>query len=685
MEWARLILFGIPLAVLGAGGWAGWRARTMGVTAGEDRVMLLPGALPVLNPFLPASEAERQVLDLVHESLLRVDDAGRLAPGLAETWAWHQEVTCWFTAEDGVKQAQARLAALPPEQRAAWELESVTTRGLSLVLRFARPGSVGADEALRVLEGAAPRPLSFLRVEVAGEGTSLARDLMETYVLKAAEGVDVRRLWFDDDGACELVTTLPALQAQEALTRWLDNRKAGKVVVTPLAEVSGLLEPVLEFRLRESAAWPGGGGRVTARDLRATLRAAMEGGWPVPGREALRQVQEVEEAEPGVLRVVYRKKHGPALMAWTTLPVLPAAWLEAGHQPGEGDVPGAGSWRVASRQGGELRLESTQPPVRRLRLLGATSPLQARVGLATGTFDIIWPNPGEAAALEQVLSARVLPAPPRGRVQLVWNTLSTRLRDVRVREGLALLLDKQTLGAEVLHGTVRPYAGFFPPGLWFTPAVAPAPKPDAEAAEARLSAAGWLKDVAGVARTATQALDLRLLIPAGNAARLELARAIAAAWAAAGARVEVVEAAGADFATALRTGKFDAALIGLGPDPSWDLAPFWHTPETGGDLNVSGLADPQLDLLLEALASTFDPAEVPARAADIQRRLAELRPAEPLFTDLERVAVRASRFPGLAEAVPPPYGGVVLRQLMQATRPPAPPVPQGLKMLVPKD
>ena len=101
--------------------------------------MLLPGALPELNPFLPATEAERQLLDLIHEPLIRLDREGRLGAALAEQWSWHQNMTCFFATPAEAQQAVLAVADQPVEKRASWDLESVTQDGTALILRFAHP------------------------------------------------------------------------------------------------------------------------------------------------------------------------------------------------------------------------------------------------------------------------------------------------------------------------------------------------------------------------------------------------------------------------------------------------------------------------------------------------------------------------------------------------------------------
>jgi ABC-type transport system substrate-binding protein len=147
-------------------------------------------------------------------------------------------------------------------------------------------------------------------------------------------------------------------------------------------------------------------------------------------------------------------------------------------------------------------------------------------------------------------------------------------------------------------------------------------------------------------------------------------------------RIDLIEVPARSYFMELQSGRFDAALVGGELAPGWDVLPFWHSAHSGGHgLNVSQIADPQLDLLLEALVAEFDPAQVPRRAAAVEARLRELQPALPLFTDLTEIAVRESGFPGLRRL--DLSRGLTLQDLLSATSALANPQAK-LEMLPPK-
>lgn len=634
MKWA--LIFGIPLAALGVAGWSAWQVHHSASQPSDAVVMMLPGGVPSLNPFTPADEATRQLVELLHEPLIRLNPEGRLVPGLADRWDWHLHMTCWFPTLDEMREAQRLLAGISPEARERWELEEVNAVGQSLVLRFAKPGAEGTGEALATIAPHPPLPLTFLRLNDAAEQRAVLQEFA------AQTGVGIVRVWFDDNGDCELVTTKPLFQVRESLAAWFRQKNLPVPQLRPLAEVAGLLEPVLDFDLDAANATWTDGTPVTAADVRDTVAFVRRNSYPVPGREGFRHIQDITPDGTTGVRVTYRRNYGAALASWVEFPILPTAWLETHSQLGQEPPPGAGEWMLKEQTEQRVTLEKRHPaegdPYRRLHGLPAASSLHTRVAQAAMSLDVVWSTApsGERKANGYNLH----PVPPRNRLMVLWNTRSSCLSEQPVREALSLGLDLKEI-----HG--RPAEPLFAPGLWFSPGSGLWTGKAAEASQ-KLEGAGWLKDVSGQAKKGGQELRFELLVTTGNPEREHLARTLADQWKKLGAQVVVTAVPSQELVSQyLAPGKFDAALIGLDYELSWDQTAFWHSGESAQGLNFSRIEDPQLDLLLEALADEFDPARLAPRAQALQDRLMTLQPVLPLVGDLQDVGLRQNKFPGL--------------------------------------
>ena len=154
----------VPFAVLGLASWASEQSRTVRAMRGEGVVAMLTDPKPAMHPYAPRTEAERQIIDLVHEPLMRVGGDGTLQPALAELWRWSQDVTCWFADEKIAKQAQERLQAQIGESNrwAEWRLSAVRLVANSLVLNFNDATHAGTPKVLEIIGDLQPQTVAFL-------------------------------------------------------------------------------------------------------------------------------------------------------------------------------------------------------------------------------------------------------------------------------------------------------------------------------------------------------------------------------------------------------------------------------------------------------------------------------------------------------------------------------------------
>lgn len=648
MVWARALIYGIPTVAASLTWWAARETESSFKNRPQELVAMLPQAAPSLHPFLPATEVDRQIIDLVHEPLIRIGPDGHLLPALAERWTWSQTVTCWFVKDEIAAKAAEKLKALDADLWIAWSLEQVEAHGSEVVMRFSKMPIDGPRDAVKQLAEFSPLPVDIIRLEAAEELRSYHEHFME----HAVERGQVRRTSWEGPNACELVVCGDTQKFLEEATNYYQSKPTLAVRIEPVSSLPVLGEPVLEFRMRSQTHWHDGT-PVTADDVRSTVEYVMSQPWPVLNRDAFRQIQSIETPSPDTLRVVYRQRYGPAICAWVNFPILPAAWLRDHPADAAGAVfasatpPGAGEFKVAARNNSQLILRATgegavQPRLKQLEFLHGASPFKTQVGFATGMVDLFWPENEAVPELLRDRDLAVRSLPPHSRLQVLWNLRSPVLADPRVRQALALATDRQALVDELLQGRGRVYDGLFAPGLWFSNPATRIPKCDVDQAKKLLQEAGWLHDVNGIARKPGAELAFELLTTAGNPQREQLATLLAAQWKKAGFQVKVSAIPWNELVDQrLGAHQFDGAILGMDFETSWDQLPFWHSSQIGqGGLNFCGLEDRQVDLLLEALRVEYDPDQVPVRAHQLENLIMAQHPVLPLFTDLQQVALR---------------------------------------------
>lgn len=668
---ARTLILGFPLLV-GALAW--WSAveskRSRGRKTGGI-VVMLPQSVPALNPYLPATEVEKEILELVHEPLVRIGSDGTLQPALAEFWRWTQDVTCWFGDENTAKQALAKLQEQIGTQNrwAEWKLDSARVVGTALLLNFHDTATTGIQQALDAIADSHPRSAAFWRVE----RSAPLRAAWNRFAATSPLAAQVARVWFDGENACEIVVPGASQRLLEELKRTLDAEGGTPCTLHLLGEVQALVEPVLDLDIRSGRCWHDGK-PVTADDARATLEFLRGNEWPLPVREALRHLQSLETLNNGTrLHVTFRRRYGPALGALADLPILPAAWWRDHPDAREADFsrnppPGAGSHRIVERDARSLILVPAKSDAAAPRFLFnfAASPLMTQIGIRTKTVDLVWP----AAAADRAHFTQSRLTPPRQQLVVLWNTRHALLKNLRFREALGLATDPADLIRQT-PGKLGPAdASLFAPGLWFS-TQAPRPGFNLEKARQILVEEGWPRDVNGIARRADEEFRFTLLVPSVDELHRVTAERLVAQWRQLGAQVGIETVADARvLAQRLREHRFDAVLLDQRFEVSWDQLPWWHSTQAKpGGTNFCGISDPRVDLQLEALAGEFDLERVPERVRELEARLLPMHPRLTLFTTHDEAAAAGS-LPDEGPAASSPW---TLRELtLPKTRPALP-------------
>lgn len=648
---SRFLIFGIPLIAGALAWWSAVQARLGRVEQRTHLVALLPQQDLGWNPFQRMTEAERQILDVVHEPLLRLHADGELVPALASSWRWTQRVTCWFDDEETAKVAARRLSALRGNRWTPWGLESARAGGEGLTLTFSKVAGDGAGEALKAINDLTPERATMLRISLSESG----RKVFATF-RQSDDGAPLQRVWWDDEQSGEVLVVGDA----PAWAQALENAFRGAGLPPPdirlVGDLTGLREPVLEFTLREGVRWHSGD-RVVPEDVKATIQQVKGRGWAVGLERGLRDVQRVEMDGENGLRIVYRNFYGPAICDWVRLPILPQRWIEK-HRTDTAEMafsmdppPGAGAFQLSRLDSRVLALSAVprpgpEPRHRQVRILTGAGPFVRHMAFATGGADLAWQFDGPTVPMMDDPELQERAAPARGRLMVLWNTRSPILEDSRLREALAWATDREALVDELLDGRGRVSEGLFRRGVWYGEEH-PVESYRPGHAQSLLAECGWLVDVNGIAKKPDQTFTFSLITTAGAPERERVAELLQQQWSQIGADVRVEALAPEVWSQErLPRGQFDGILLGMDYALSWDQSDFWHSgqrPPTG--LNYAGIMDSRLDLLLDALAMEFDPDKVTARTRRVQERVMAERPLMTLFADRQEMIVRESLLP----------------------------------------
>jgi peptide/nickel transport system substrate-binding protein len=388
------------------------------------------------------------------------------------------------------------------------------------------------------------------------------------------------------------------------------------------------------------------GSPVTAGDVRATYEAILDPAVASPKRAALAMLASVDAPDPRTVVMRLREPFGPFLDG-TGVGILPAARVRDG---GEVTV-GAGPFRVVrAERGGRIVLAPNpgypggpprlDPLVVRIVPDEVVRVLELQRGGVQLTEDA--PEPEMRDWLAGLPRLAVRRTPGSSFDYLALNLRDPRLARRRVREAIALALDRDALVEFVLGGAARPATGLLAPEHWAYAAV-PARRHDPRRARRLLDRAG-LRDPDGPGPLPR----FRLVYKTSNQiGRRRLGEAIQAALAAIGIAVEVRTYEWGTLFADVRAGNFELcalAWVGVG-DPDLYYLAFHSTMQPPEGYNRGGYASPVMDRLTARGRRALDPEIRRKIYARVQRRVAHDLPVVPLWWE-DRVVVQSRRLHG---------------------------------------
>jgi len=636
----RVFLSGLIALLFALTLWAAHQAKSNRAERHQDLLVLVSDPdLPRVNPYLPQSEASRQLAELIHEPLFKLNAQGQVSPALAEQWRWLKRVTLWFENATAASEAQQRLMALRSSHWLGWQLQAMELAKTQLRLIYVDPE---AETLRQTLQAAKARvlPVTTLRVTSASHAMAMQTALEGLPELRQP----VQQVWRDGQDTLEVaLIRMPENYAQQ-LGKSLEKRILGaQVTVERRSQLPALEEALLEVTLRK-AQWHDGT-TVTAADVKATFDALSKTTWDLPHRAELNVVHRVEVLAPDRLHLALWRPYGPTLDAWAGLPILPASWWQrhpldsAGQVFSQSPPVGAGAYAVAHRGPNLLVLQSTALPgqTRRLSLIANLSGFNAQLGLATDALDLYWPSTPEitprAAA---VMITRH--SPPRDLIQVQWNTRTELLADQRLRQALAVSVDRQELIQRALSGRAQPHGSFLAKDSWLS-SNRPVAARDTALAERLLADSGWLLNVQGIAVMPGRVLEFQLAVPIDDPALMRVAAELRLQWLAIGVQAKLTLLDPEAMQKAIAGHAFDAALSRSSPTAACDLGHQWHSSSSR---NITGFSHRLLDLLIEALDQDFDPTRAAKHSRQAEAIILDHYAVLPLLLTHETATLKSS-------------------------------------------
>jgi peptide/nickel transport system substrate-binding protein len=386
---------------------------------------------------------------------------------------------------------------------------------------------------------------------------------------------------------------------------------------------------------------------LTTSDVQFTLDTIRT---PHRGADHLRamldDVEAVELITPLEIRLRLKRPSAIVLRALAEIPILPMAIYDGSLLAG-GALVGTGPWKFGSNKNGVVHLVRNdtywggKPPIADVEFVLERDAAVALTAAKRGELDIIpalipahWPEQASAPGLAASFVPLQL-APPRLRY-FQFNAGRPLLTDARVRQALALLIDRRGIAKRVFDGLARPVNWPIWPGGPVDGAEAPVPDFDPASAGKLLDAAGWIDSDKDGIRDQGPGKQLKLVLygvetpkvhdASGPPAKTERDYFVEAARRA-GIMIEVKTGGESWLDKKLGEGQWDIVEMAWSGRVDMDI-----TPLVGGK-DPTRPVQPRVEHALDAMGAAWDPAERSKLAKELTGALAESWPIAGIVAD----------------------------------------------------
>jgi peptide/nickel transport system substrate-binding protein len=478
----------------------------------------------------------------------------------------------------------------------------------------------------------------LLLLSLAGCGRAApSGDVLRIGLAQAPATLDPR---FATDAASARVTALlyrPLVELDEA-----GNAVPG------LAEWSRVAPSRYVFRLLPGIPPFSDGSPVTAADVKATYDALRAPGLGSPHRSALAMIDRVEVREDASVEFVLNRAD-PLFPAFLHYGVLPARRLDSGHDFGDAPVGNGAFTLLERRPDGGVSLRRRRDGMR-LDLVEVKDPTVRALKLIGGELDLIQNDlPAELANyLAGRAGLRVDSRPGITFAYLGLNLADPALSDPRVREAIALAVDREAIVRHLFRGFARVGESILPATHW-AGAPLPARRPDTQRARALLAQAGF---------TADRPLHL-VYKTSADPFRVRLATAIQDQLAAVGVEVDVRSFDWGTFYGDVKAGRFQLyslAWVGVHTPDILRLA-FHSASVPPAGANRGRYRSAELDRLIEQAENAEDLAQMAECYREAQALVHADLPMIPLWHE-DNVAVMRDAIRGYRVASDGNYRGL---------------------------
>lgn len=369
------------------------------------------------------------------------------------------------------------------------------------------------------------------------------------------------------------------------------------------------------FKLRKGVKFHNGQ-ELKAEDVKYTFDTELDEKFAAPNRSFYTPIKKVDVVDDYTVKFTLDSAYGPFL-TYMDLAILPKAVAEKqGDQFGNSPV-GTGPFKFVSwKRGDTIELEAFndyfegRPKLDKVLLKIVPDNSARVVALESGDLDLVLSplSPQDVTRMQGKSGFKVNRMPAAGYTYISLNTADPALSDVKVRQALSYLVNREQILSSIYKGIGQVAKGPIPPGMWAYSADLPSYDYNPTKAKSLLDDAGWKAGADGMRSKDGKPLKLTLRTHTEDPDRRQVIEVLQAEFTKAGIQADTNVI---DFATMLNdmtAGKYQVAVIGWLNLANPDRAMFRQFT-IGGAGNYGKYNNPDVDKLIKDARTTLDQAK----------------------------------------------------------------------------
>ncbi len=366
------------------------------------------------------------------------------------------------------------------------------------------------------------------------------------------------------------------------------------------------------FKLRKGVKFHNGQ-ELKAEDVKYTYETELDEKTAAPNRSFYTPIQKIEAVDDYTVKFTLDSAYGPFL-SYMDFAILPKAVAEKqGADFGNAPI-GTGPFKLVSwKRGDTIELEAFKdyvegaPKLDKVVFKIVPDNSARVVALESGDLDLVQSplSPQDVTRLQTKTGFKVARTPAAGYTYIGLNTADPILSDVKVRQALSYLVNREQILSSIYKGIGQVGRGPIPIGMWAYSADIPGYDYNPDKAKTLLDDAGWKAGAGGVRSKGGAPLKLTLRTHTEDPDRRQVIEVLQAEFTKAGIQADTTVA---DFPTMLNdmtAGKYQIAVIGWLNLANPDRAMFRQFT-VGGAGNYGKYNNPDVDKLIKDARGVLD-------------------------------------------------------------------------------